>query len=69
MTPQEYENAKKELKEKKWKLKNLTVSESFTQHMKMHISLLESLISKHEDCYHINKPTIENIDIIVEVLK
>lgn len=69
MTHEEYEKAKKELKEKKWKLKHLTGSDSFTQHMKMHISLLEAVIAKHEDCYYINKPTIQNVEISIEVMK
>lgn len=69
MTPEQYENAKRDLIEKKWKIKNLTGSDSFTQHMKMQIDLLEALISKYEDCYHVNKPVIHNINIYTEVLK
>lgn len=69
MTEQEYENAKKELKEKKWKLRNLTGSDSFTQHMRLHINFLESLISKHEDCYHIGKPAAKHVEFHTEVLK
>lgn len=61
MTHEEYEAAKKELKEKQWKLKHLTGSDSFTQHMKMHIELLSAVIKKYEDCHHIGKPVLQNI--------
>jgi flagellar biosynthesis chaperone FliJ len=69
MTSEEYENAKKELKQAKWKLAHLTGSDSFTQHMRMYISFLEGIIEKHEDCYHINKPALQNIEISIEVIK
>lgn len=69
ITKEQYENSKKELKDSKWKLQHLTGSDSFTEHMKMHISLLEAVISKYEDCYHIDKPVIENIEFSVEVLR
>lgn len=69
MTKEQYESAKKELKDKEWRLKNLTGSDSFTQHMRMHIDLLKSAIEKYEDCYHINKPALQNIGFSTEVLK
>ena len=69
MTHEEYENAKKELGEKLWKLENLTGSDSFKQHMKMHVEFLQSVISKYEDCHHINKSVVQHIEISIEVLE
>lgn len=69
MNKEQYKSAKKELKEKKWKLKHLAGSDSFSQHMKMHIDLLEKVINKYEDCHHINKQTIKCLSFECEVLK
>ena len=69
MTPKDYETAKKDLIDLRWKKQHLTGSDSFTEHMRLQIAFLESIIHKYEDCYHINKPFIENIDIHIEAIK
>ena len=43
-TKKDYAEAKKLLKELTWKRDNMRGSDSFTQHMKMHVSLLEAVL-------------------------
>lgn len=43
-TKEDYAEAKKLLKELTWKRDNMRGSDSFTQHMKMHVSLLEAVL-------------------------
>lgn len=69
MNEEQYKKAKEDLECARWKLKNLIGSDSFSFHMKMHVDLLEDLIGKYEDSYHINKPIIENFETNIEAIK
>lgn len=49
MTKDQYEKAKIELEEKRWKLKHLSEGYSYSQHLKMQIEFLEHLVMKYEE--------------------
>ena len=49
MTKDQYEKAKIELEEKRWKLKHLNDDYSYAQHLKMQVEFLEHLIMKYEE--------------------
>ena len=75
-TKENYAEAKKLLKELTWKRDNMRGSDSFTQHMKMHVSLLEAVLLAYRrqhnifevgDCVVKTNPKIKHAHVRVVI--